>query len=122
MIRGPAFYPEGEGGPPPGQQGENGVDERLAAAEAQAAAAVTRYREIIAASPDLVGDMVQGSSIEEIDSSAEAARQAYAAISRQIVQRHEQAVSPGNPARSSSTAGAEALKPEAKIALGLRGK
>jgi hypothetical protein len=103
-------------------QGETNQDDRLAAAEAQASAAVARYRELVAASPGLVAEMVRGSTIEEIDATAEAARQAYTTISRQITQQHEQAVSPGNPARSSSTAGAESLKPEAKIALGLRGR
>ena len=110
---------EGTGGTPPG---EPATDDRLAAAEAQAAVALSRYRDLVAASPDLVGEMVQGSTIEEIDAAAEAARQAYATISRRIAQQHEQAVPPGNPARSSSAAGAESLKPEAKIALGLRGR
>jgi hypothetical protein len=76
---------------------------------------------MVAASPGLVAEMVQGATIEEIDASAEIARQTYAASSRQIAQQHEQAVSPGNPSRSSAAAGAEALEPEAKIALGLRG-
>src|SRR4051812_38694535 len=65
---------EGSGGSP---GGEPGTDDRLAAAEAQAAAALSGYRELVAASPDLVGEMVQGSTIEEIDAAAETARQAY---------------------------------------------
>jgi hypothetical protein len=114
--------PEGEGSGGTAPPAEPTADDRLAAAEAQAVRAVSRYREMVAASPDLVADMVRGATIEEIDASAEAARQAYATISRQIAQQHEQSVSPGNPSRSSSSAGAEALKPEAKIALGLRGR
>ena len=102
--------------------GEPSQDDRLAAVEAQASATIARYREMVAASPGLVADMVRGDTIEEIDAAAEAARQAYATISRQIALQNEQVVSPGNPARSSSAAGADSLKPEAKIALGLRGR
>lgn len=123
MRRMSLLSPDGGGTGAPGTpQGETNQDDRLAAAEAQASAAVARYCEMVAASPGLVAEMVKGSTIEEIDAAAEAARQAYTAISRQVAQQHEQAVSPGNPARSSSAAGAESLKPEAKIALGLRGR
>ena len=48
-------------------------DTRIAAAEALAAQAVARYRDTIAAAPGLIAEMVQGSTIEEIDASAEAA-------------------------------------------------
>jgi hypothetical protein len=96
------------------------ADTRIAAAEALAAQAVARYRDTIAATPHLIAEMVQGSTIEEIDASAEVARQAYADVSRRIAMQHEREVPAGNPARSGSTVGAEALKPEAKIALGLR--
>jgi hypothetical protein len=95
-------------------------EERAAAAESVAAQAVARYREVVAAGPALVAGMVRGDSIEAIDASAEAARRAYSEISRQIAQSYEQSVPAGNPARSDSTPGAEGLKPEAKIALGLR--
>ena len=95
-------------------------EERAAAAEAVAQQAVARYREMVAASPGLVADMVQGDSIDAIDASAEAARRAYSEISRQVAQSFERNVPAGNPARSDSTLGTDALKPEAKIALGLR--
>ena len=99
---------------------ETTPEERASAAEAVAAQAVVRYRELVAASPDLVADMVRGDSIEDIDASAEAARRAYSDISRQIAQSYERAVPPGNPARSATSPEANTLKPEAKIALGLR--
>jgi hypothetical protein len=95
-------------------------EERAAAAEATAAGAVARYRELVASAPDLVPGMVQGATVEEIDASAEAARRAYAEISRSVAARYEADVLPGNPARSGSAPGADALPPEAKIALGLR--
>lgn len=95
-------------------------EERASAAEALATQAVARYRELVAASPGLVADMVRGNSIEEIDTSADAARRAYSEISRQVAQSYERSVPPGNPARSNTTPGADTLKPEAKIALGLR--
>ena len=95
-------------------------EERAVAAEAVAQQAVARYREMVAASPGLVADMVRGDSIDAIDASAEAARRAYSEISRQVAQSYERNVPAGNPARSGSTLGADALKPEAKIALGLR--
>ena len=95
------------------------------------AAAIARYREVVASAPDLVSGMVRGDTIEEIDASAEAARRAYAGISRRVRESYEQQmremreqirVPTGNPARSSSTPAAEHLRPEAKIALGLRVK
>jgi hypothetical protein len=99
---------------------ETTPEERASAAEAVAAQAVVRYRELVAASPDLVADMVRGDSIEDIDASAEAARRVYSDISRQIAQSYEHSVPPGNPARSATNPEANTLKPEAKIALGLR--
>jgi hypothetical protein len=95
-------------------------EERAVAAEAVAEQAVARYREMVAASPGLVADMVRGDNIDAIDASAEAARRAYSEISRQVAQSYERNVPTGNPARSDGTLGADALKPEAKIALGLR--
>ncbi len=95
-------------------------EERAAAAEAAAAGVVARYRELVAASPDLVPGMVQGSTVEEIDASAEAARRAYTEISRSVAARYEAEVPPGNPARSGSVPGIDAMPPEAKIALGLQ--
>jgi hypothetical protein len=86
------------------------------------ARAVGRYREMVASMPGLVPDMVGGTTIEEVDASAEAARRAYDAISRHIMEEHEARIPAGNPARSSTLAAAAGLKPEDKIALGLRGK
>jgi hypothetical protein len=99
---------------------ETTPEERAMAAEAVAQQAVARYREMVAASPGLVADLVHGDSIDAIDASAEAARRAYSEISRQVAQSYERSVPAGNPARSDSTLGADTLKPEAKIALGLR--
>ena len=98
---------------------ENDANERIAAAETLAAQAITRYRDLVASSPNLVAGMVQGDTIEEIDASAETARRAYDEISRQVAQSYERNIPAANPARSSLTPGAETLKPEAKIALGL---
>jgi hypothetical protein len=67
-------------------------------------------------------EMVRGGTIDEIDASVEGARRAYDDISRRVTEQIERQLPAGNPARSGSTAGAEWLKPEAKIALGLRGK
>src|SRR6266513_1399119 len=89
-------------------------------AHAALAHAVGRYRELVAATPGLVPELVRGGTIEEIDASVEAARQAYQAVSRRIAEQHEARVPTGNPARSSADIAAAALKPEAKIALGLR--
>src|SRR5215203_1093578 len=76
--------------------------------------AVGRYRELIAATPGLVAEMVRGDTIEEIDTSVESARRAYEAVSRHIAEQHEMRVSSGNPARSSADVAAAALRPEAK--------
>ena len=81
---------------------------------------LARYRETVAAQPGLVPGMVRGETVEEIDASASQARQAYAEISRRMAEQFERAVPTGNPPRSSADVGAETLKPEAKIALGLR--
>ena len=77
---------------------------------------------MVAAMPGLVPEMVQGSTIDEVDASAEVARQAYSTISQRIAEAHEAHIPTGNPARSAADIGAASLKPEAKIALGLRGK
>ena len=96
------------------------AQERLALAEATAAQAVARYRDTVAAGQDLVAEMVQGSTIEEVDASAQEARRAYAEISRRVATQYERQIPTGNPARSDINAGLDALKPEAKIALALR--
>lgn len=77
---------------------------------------------MVASGAGLVAEMVRGNSLEEIEASAQAARHAYEEISKRIAQSYEREVPTGNPARSALALGAEALKPEAKIALGLRGK
>src|SRR5947209_8560810 len=76
--------------------------------------AIARYRDLVAGGPGLISEMVQGSTIEEIDASASAARQAYEQISRRIATEHEAQVPPGNPSRSYEAA-ARNLRPEAKI-------
>ena len=98
------------------------VDSRVAAAEAAASAVMTRYRDLVASGPNLVAELVRGDTVEEIDASVEAARRAYEEVSRRVTEQVERQLPAGNPARSASTPGAEWLKPEAKIALGLRGK
>lgn len=84
--------------------------------------AVRRYRELVASMPGLVPEMVRGDTIEEIDASAELARRSYGEITRRIAEQYERDIPTGNPSRSSSTAAYDNLKPEAKIALGLKTK
>jgi hypothetical protein len=84
--------------------------------------AVRRYRGLVASMPGLVPEMVQGDTIEQIDASAELARRSYGEITRRIAEQYERDIPTGNPARSSSTAAYDTLKPEAKIALGLKRK
>jgi hypothetical protein len=114
MNRHRFLYPAAEGG-----GGDEETTERLVAAEAMAQEALARYRDLVSLGPGLVAGMVQGDTVEEIDRSAEAARQAYQQISRQVVEQYERQVPTGNPARSAGSVGAEGLSPEAKIALGL---
>ncbi len=83
-------------------------------------AAVRRYRELVASMPGLVPEMVRGDTIEEIDASAEVARRSYGEITRRIAEQYEREIPTGNPARSSGAAAYDNLKPEAKIALGLK--
>ena len=114
------LYPDGEGGGGERVTNDHSPDSRIEAAEALASAAITRYRELVASGPGLVSGMVHGDTVEQIDASVEAARQAYTELSRRIAERYEREVPTGNPARSTHTIAAETLKPEAKIALGLR--
>jgi hypothetical protein len=95
-------------------------DGAAGAAEAVAASAVARYRELVASQPGLVPEMVRGNTPEEIDASAEAARRAYGEISRRVAEEYERQMPVGNPARSAAAAGSAHLSPEAQIALGLR--
>ena len=119
MLRNRRLGPDGAAGGGTGQD-DGQLEERVAAAESAAASAVERYRALVAAGPDLVPQMVQGSTIEAIDASVEAARKAYSDVRRKVAEQYEREVPTGNPARSSAAVGAEYLKPEAKIALGLR--
>jgi hypothetical protein len=105
--------------PDEGDGGEPVQDDPTAEALAHA---VARYRERVASTPGIVPELVRGDTIEEVDASVEVARQAYEAVSMRIAQAHEERVPTGNPSRSSADLGAAALKPEAKIALGLRRK
>ncbi len=108
------------------EEAEASAPEAQGAPESPEAAAlahaVARYRELVASAPGLVPEMVQGATVEDVDASAQAARQAYEQISRRIVESFEAQVPAGNPPRSASGGAAAALKPEDKIALGLRGK
>lgn len=107
----------GGGGEAPEQQaGDSGGSEVTSALTH----AVGRYRELLASMQGLVPEMVQGDTIEEVEASAEIARQTYATISRRIAEQQEAHVPVGNPARSSADLAAANLTPEAKIALGLR--
>ena len=81
---------------------------------------VARYREMAASLPGVVAELVVGETIEEVDASVEGSRRAYEMISRRMAEEQEATIPVGNPARSASEAGAGSLKPEAKIALGLR--
>ena len=100
-------------------EGEGGAAE---SAPDPLAEAVSRYRDLVASQPGLVPEMIHGSTIEEIDTSAQAARQAYHEVTRRIAAAHEAQIPAGNPARSQMDAHTSTLKPEAKIALGLQGK
>lgn len=85
---------------------------------------VAKYRELVASAPDVVPELVRGETVEDIDASAVEARRAYAEISRRVTEQYRigASVPTGNPARSAQDTYAETLKPEAKIALGLRGR
>lgn len=102
-----------------GNGGEPGGVAADAGGEALAAV-VQRYRELVAQQPGLVPELVRGGTVEEIDASAEVARQSFNDISKRLTEQYERQVPRGNPARSDNSAMYESLKPEAKIALGLR--
>ena len=90
----------------------------------QVAEVVAKYRELVASAPDVVPELVRGETVEEIDASAVEARRAYAEVSMRVTEQYMAGASvpTGNPARSAHDTYAETLKPEAKIALGLRGR
>lgn len=102
------------------EQVEGGPEARDGTGGGALAAAVGRYRELVASMPGLVPEMVRGETIEEVDASAEKARHAYGEITRRIAEKYERDVPTGNPSRSSNAAAYNNLKPEAKIALGLK--
>jgi hypothetical protein len=91
-----------------------------AAAEERGRIAAGRYRELLLArEPDLPEDMVVGATVEEIDASAERARQTVSLV-RQRFEAQAQAtrVPAGAPARGArDTSGLSASE---KIRLGLR--
>lgn len=115
---------EAELGPGDTGSGEGAGSDSGAAGEPgdALAVAVRRYRELVASMPGLVPEMVRGQTIEEIDAAAELARRSYGEITRRIAEQYERDIPTGNPARSSSTEAYDNLKPEAKIALGLKRK
>lgn len=125
MRIGRVLYPQTEGGASgdaaAGGEEERGDNGSVEAEEVQTAlaTAIGKYREMVAAGPGLVPEMVRGSTIEEVDASVALAKQAYSEISRRITEHYERGISAGNPSRSAATPAAESLKPEAKIALGL---
>src|SRR5437763_14846132 len=95
--------------PNPDEQGDTGSIEDAAdsqvAPDPQAQAlshAVERYRQLIASTPGLLPEMVSGETVDEIDASAGASRQAYAATSRRIAESLDAYVPVGNPTRSSA--------------------
>src|SRR3954453_13333439 len=100
-------------------EGEQEVVDGEGAAE-MLARAVGRYREVMAALPGLVPELGQGGAIEGVDAAVPRAREAYEAVSRRVAEAQEARIPVGNPARSAADLAAANLRPEAKIALGLR--
>lgn len=87
------------------------------AARQDYATAVARYRQqVIAAHADIVPDLVAGQTIEEVDSSLERAKSAFASLRERIV---GQATPLGGAPRQIIAEDLSALSPEAKIAVGL---
>src|SRR4051794_7443066 len=74
------------------------------------ARAVGRYREVMAALPGVVPEMVQGGTIEEIDAAVQRAREAYEAVSRKVAEAQEAHIPVGNPARSAADLAAANLR------------
>ena len=65
--------------------------------------AVERYRQAVVAShPDIIPELVEGSTVEEIDASLEAARAAYHRAVERARQSSVQSLPASNPARSAS--------------------
>ncbi|ACZ42676.1 hypothetical protein Tter_1770 [Thermobaculum terrenum ATCC BAA-798] len=65
--------------------------------------AVERYRQAVVAShPDIVPELVEGQTIEEIDASLEVARAAYQRTVERARQSSVQSLPASNPARSAS--------------------
>ncbi|MFS8531670.1 hypothetical protein [Sphaerobacter thermophilus] len=82
-----------------------------------------RIRELIlAAHPDVVPDMIKGTTFDELMESIEPARAAYARIAESIRSQPSNApgIPAGQPGRQTSPAHVERLSASAKIAEGLR--
>ncbi|MBX5446319.1 hypothetical protein [Sphaerobacter sp.] len=82
-----------------------------------------RIRELIlAAHPDVVPDMITGTTFDELMASIEPARAAYARIAERIRSQPGNApgIPAGQPGRQPSPAHVERLSASAKIAEGLR--
>jgi len=98
------------------------AQQALAAQRAATRAAVARYREaLLAADGDLPPDLVHGDTLEEIDASVSAARQAVAQIRERLTAEARAIPSRGfpvgSPARTPHTS--RGLTPAEKIAAGL---
>ena len=83
---------------------------------------VQRYREaLIAANPDAVPELIQGSDTEELDRSVEVARAAFARAKEAARAEIASAPTPTNPVRRAGPpVGIEAAGSLAKIAWGLQ--
>jgi hypothetical protein len=80
--------------------------------------AVARYREaVLAAEPELPPDLVQGDTIEEVESSVEAARRAVSQIRERVALERSRPFPVGAPARTHERAPMSAHE---KIAAGLQ--
>ena len=75
---------------------------------------------VISAHPDVVPEMIQGQTFEELMSSIEPAREAYQRIANQAASRVEAPKVAAQPGRGSAVADVERLSPLAKISAGLR--
>jgi len=88
--------------------------------------AVERYRQtVIASHPDIIPELVTGTTIEEVDASLQAARAAYQRAIESARQASLRVLPPTNPARAASPpADVRSAPAIAKIAwaLGRRGR
>ncbi len=102
------------------------AQERLTALEQEAGAlreglrsAAGRYREVVlAANPELPAEMVSGETVEDVETSLEAARQTVARVRQHLESQAEASRVPtGAPPRS--TPDLSGLSPQEKIRIGL---